>query len=99
MCTVQEIYNSAVAGVFAVGTAVPQGWLYHPSGLEPAGMPTAGNNPGQGQADNCGGYTYPTADRLWRGTAFEWKANATGNWSPFYDVTACFTALPIACCQ
>jgi hypothetical protein len=99
MCSVQEIYGSVLAGAFPVGTAIAKGWMYFPSSNEPAGTPTAGNNPGQGQADNCGGYAYPTADRLWRGIAFEWNANATGNWSPFYDTTPCFTALPIACCK
>jgi hypothetical protein len=99
MCTGQEIYNSVLAGVFAVGTAVPKGWMYFPSSVEPDGPVQAGNNPQQGQADNCAGYTYPTSHRLWAGIAFEWNANAGGAWSPFYDVTGCFTALPIACCQ
>jgi hypothetical protein len=99
MCSVQEIYNSVLVGAFVTGTPVSQGWIYFPSSSEPAGTPLAGNNPGQGQADNCGAYAYPTADRLWRGKAFEWNANATGNYSPFYDVTPCFTSIPIACCQ
>jgi hypothetical protein len=97
MCSGQEIYNSVLAGAFAVGVPVAKGWIYFPSSNEPAGTPVF--NAGQGQADNCGGYTYLTADRLWRGIAFEWNANAnTSNYSPFYDTIPCSSSIPIACC-
>jgi hypothetical protein len=97
MCTVQEIYASAVAGKFTVGTPIGQSWIYFPAWQQPAGTPST--NPSQGLADNCAGYTYPTAHLGWRGVAFEWNQNGSGTWSPFYDTAACFTSLPIACCK
>jgi hypothetical protein len=106
MCTVYEMVESVDSGTITAAQTIARSWVFmaswqHKDGTAAQIDPTAGLN------DNCGGYTYPTADKHWYGTAVEWKAAATGQkalhfWSgPGGAPTGvpCSSSLPIACCN
>ncbi len=108
MCTTYEMYNTAIAGKLKMTDTIAKAWIYAPAHHEPIGTPSNANLAGGGEADNCGSYTYPTADRVWTGTAVEWKILPTGGvgfvFSSGGNTTAgtsayCHDPLPIACCK
>jgi hypothetical protein len=104
MCSVLEIYESAATGVFTQQADVAAGaggWVYM-EGWN--GEPVAGgaaSEPGAGLTDNCASYTYPTGDRFWKGTAFQWATQTfSGIKMPKLNVAVgCATKLPIVCCK
>jgi len=77
MCSVYDMYYSVASGVINNGADVPKSWVYMASWSQEWVDP-AQSQGGSGQSDNCGGFTYPTADRKWYGTAVEWKVSGTG---------------------
>ena len=77
MCSVYDMYNSVATGVINNGADVPKSWVYQASWSQEFADPSQSQG-GSGQSDNCGGFTYPTADRKWYGTAVEWKVSGTG---------------------
>ena len=77
MCSVFEMYESAASGVLNNNMDVALSWVYSASWSQEFSDP-AQSQAGSGQSDNCGSFTYPTADRKWYGTAVEWKVSGTG---------------------
>lgn len=102
MCTVFEIYDSVASGkINSTTTYASKAWVYMVGWNSPAGANT-GTDPKAGLNDNCGGYTYPTGDRQWYGTAFTFDKVATMQFAPrFYggSEAACSASFPIACCK
>ena len=104
MCTVYDMYNSVALGKVTSAMTITQSWV-HMSSWQHNGGDTANN----GLNDNCGGWTYPTADKAWYGTTVEWKAASTGPKAlHFASGTGaqvapvrsprCSERFPIACC-
>ena len=104
MCTVYEMYESVASGTITSAMTISQSWV-HMQAWQHNGGDTANN----GLNDNCGGWTYPTADKAWYGTTVEWKAASTGPKAlHFASGTGAQTAparsprcserFPIACC-
>ena len=100
MCTVYDIYHSITGGKIPQNVDIPKAWVYMQSWKTPIAGPT---EPTAGLNDNCAGYTYPTGDKKWVGTAFSYANVAgTGNYAPKFFSGAdapCNVALPIACCK
>src|SRR4029077_3008937 len=91
MCTVNEIFNSAINGTL-VRTApmAEDAWIYAANLQNPLGSRVAG------LGDNCAGYTYETADASWQGTSFQWRLADTpvtgkGDVSPNFYLKGCNT--------
>ena len=98
MCTVYDIYNAKARGSIGPTLVQAKAWVYMASGKNPGGSTNEGD---QSLNDNCGAYTYPTADTKWQGTAVEISSQAftTSQVLRFWGNTPCSTKLPIACCQ
>lgn len=100
MCTMQELYDSVLSGALNENNTMAQAWVYFPSWNEPVAAPAL---PESGQADNCAGYTYPTADLKWRGMTASWDTvAATSSKSLMWmggSQAACSAQKPIACCK
>ncbi len=104
MCVSEELANSVVDGTLLnAATTVPKAWMYFTAWQNSA---LSGQvDPLEGLADNCGGFTYQTADRRWSGTAMRWdasSANPTDRMLHFVTGPGniqCNNTLPIACCQ
>jgi len=108
MCTVYDMYYSAATGVINSNMTISKSWVYMAAWQNSA---TAVKEPTAGLADNCGSYTYPTADKAWDGTAVRWEPTDTGKYGlKFYtgngpnDTSAtqgaqCNYTFPIACCK
>jgi hypothetical protein len=100
VCSVYDMYYSVASNVVKENQTIAKSWVYMASWdnfVAGATEPTAGLN------DNCGGYTYDTANQSWYGTAIKWEPIAngakalkifTGN-----NNANCFETLPIACCK
>lgn len=99
MCSVYDIYFSIVAGKITSAKTITKSWVY----MESWKNPVAGAQEGTaGISDNCGGYTYPTGDRAWVGTAFSYDKVATMLFAPRFhsgSEAACSAMLPVACCK
>lgn len=100
MCTMQELYDSVLSGALNENNTMAAAWIYFPSWNEPtAGAALAGN----GQADNCAGYTYPTADLKWQGMTASWDTIAATSAKSLIwkggSQASCNMSLPIACCK
>lgn len=98
MCTVYDMYHSAALGVANATTSIARSWVFMASWMH-----NGGDTINNGLNDNCGDFTYPTADKAWYGTAVEWKnASTTARAMHFYSGTnavKCSSVLPIACCN
>ena len=105
MCTVYDMYHSVATGVVTSAMTITQSWV-HMNSWQHNGGDTANN----GLNDNCGGWTYPTADKAWYGTTVEWKPASTGPKAlHFASGTGaqvapvrsprCSERFPIACCN
>jgi hypothetical protein len=106
MCTIYDLYNSAASGKLTTAMTIPQAqraWIWAPAWNTPAGLPGgAAREPLAGVSDTCGGYTYPTGDLAWAGTAFSWENSMTGRKAlKIHGGTAarCSDNLAIACCK
>lgn len=102
MCTVYDIYTSVAVGKLSSQTEQAQkAWVYQASWNTPSGL-GSGTDPKAGLGENCGGYTYPTGDRAWFGTAFTFTKLATMQYAPRFfsgGDAACSATLPVACCK
>jgi hypothetical protein len=101
MCSMNEIYMSAVQGVInSTKNIVSKAWIWAPSWTSPLGT---GFNGTLGYGDNCGTYTYPTGDKQWSGIAVSTGANEqTTRWGIRFHGGAdarCSATLPVACCK
>lgn len=98
MCTIYDIYNSVIRGKITPQMTVAKSWVFAANWKSPVAGAT---EPLNGLSDNCAGYTYPTGDQKWTGTAFVWEQVAfTGRFAPkFVSNTACSSALAVACCR
>jgi len=108
MCTVYEMFESVSNGTINSNMSISKSWVYMASWQNSA---TAVKEKTAGLADNCGSYTYPTADKAWDGTAVRWEPTDTGKYGlKFYtgngpnDTSAtqgaqCNYTFPIACCN
>lgn len=121
MCSTYEMFDSVVDGkMLKAGSATAKAWVYMAGWSFPMGTPTANSNatsaggPQEGTSDNCGSYTYPTADRKWTGTAVEYAKLQTGDWglkfhagpssgtvgtADYIDGAPCNKKYVIACCK
>jgi hypothetical protein len=103
MCTPYEMYATVYTGKSNLLAMMPQSWLYMPTWNEPAAPSCTPTDTGQGQADNCAGYTYPTAHKCYTGTTVTWAPNiATGKYALHFiggAASACHLSFPIACCK
>jgi len=108
MCSVYDMYNSVANGTINSNVSISKSWVYMASWQNTA---TAVKEKTAGLADNCGSFTYPTADKGWDGTAVRWEPTDTGKYGlKFYtgngpnDTSAtqgaqCNYTFPIACCR
>ena len=107
MCTVYDMYHSVATGVITQATQLTRGWVFMASWQN---FSSTATDPTAGQNDNCGGYTYPTADREWSGTQVAWDFTISKN--PAGPTTikalkfftrianaACNDTQPIVCCN
>ena len=97
MCSVYEIYNSVASGKLTVQTTVAESWVYMAAWRQVSGA----TDPSDGLNENCAGFTYPTGDKKWYGTTFQWgQVTFTGRFAPkFVGDVACSDLKPIACCK
>jgi hypothetical protein len=99
MCVMDELYQAVIDGRLGTADTIPLAWVYMPNWNSPEPNPV---EPLRGQADSCGGYTYPTASRNWRGILVEWSPLLDGSpsfrWHGGVDA-ACYGTHPIACCK
>jgi hypothetical protein len=97
LCSMLEIYDSISQGVVTKDTRIPKSWIYFPANNASA----MAQQPTEGLADSCAGYTYERDDRGWSGIAVEWTVLAT-SWLglKFYggSSAACSSMLPLTCC-
>ena len=107
MCSVYDMYNSVANGTITQATQFNRAWVFMASWQN---FSSTATDPAAGQNDNCGGYTYPTADREWSGTQVAWDFTISKN--PAGPTTikalkfftrianaACNDTRPIACCK
>ncbi len=100
VCTPFEIYESVVVGDVLDGTAnVGPLMVYMEAWVPP--FAAGGSEPNAGVSENCGGFTYKTADRKWHNTHFTFAVPTGGTVRvPRFDASAaCSTAVPLACCK
>lgn len=99
MCLMDELYQSVVNGTLGPANTVPKSWVYMPNWRPPL---AGAEQPEQGVADNCQGYTYPLGARRWVGVVAEWSPLPDGTpgfrWHSGSE-GACSLLLPIACCR
>ncbi|HNN91936.1 MAG TPA: hypothetical protein PKI03_06695 [Pseudomonadota bacterium] len=99
MCMMDELYESVATGVLGATATIPRSWVYMPNWNKPTTNP---EQPAQGVADNCQGYTYPLGARGWVGVVVEWRALPDGTpglrWHSGGEAS-CSSLLPIACCR
>jgi hypothetical protein len=100
VCTPFEIYESVVVGDVLNGTAdVGPLMVYMEAWIPP--FAAGGSEPNAGVSENCGGFTYDTADRKWRNTHFTFAVPSGGTVRvPRFNAAAsCNTAVRLACCK
>jgi hypothetical protein len=107
VCTVYDMYFSAATigqnpnnKLSATTQITTQQWVYSANWQPPI---AGAQQPDAGLADNCGGFTYPTGDRVWKGTQFVWEtiAETSQIGLKFFGGTsaACSSTAPYACCK
>jgi len=100
VCTPFEIYESIVVGdVLDGNTNVGPLMVFMEAWVPP--FAAGGSEPNAGVSENCGGFTYKTADRKWHNTFFTFSA-PTGSAVrvPKFDASVgCSTAVKLACCK
>ena len=99
MCTIYDIVSSVADGTITPAKTIATSWVYAANWKDPIGTPNS--EPKAGLSDNCAGYTYPTGDKKWAGTAFTWaQVTFTGRFAPkFVSDSKCSDLKPIACCK
>lgn len=101
LCTGYEVSAALAAGQITQAASVPRAWIFHPSWKTPL---AGAQNPEEGLADSCAGYTYGQDDRGFSGIALELRTTAVNGVDKslsFYGGTAapCSAMLPLGCCQ
>ena len=100
ICTPFEIYESVVVGDVLNGNAdVGPLMVYMEAWIPP--FAAGGSEPNAGISENCGGFTYDTADRRWRNAHFTFAVPTGGTVRvPRFNASvSCNTAVRLACCK